>query len=181
MGQEDRDLVYRVAAVSDDGTTRAVLRGYRLRILKHHDAYPTIADLVFPEDRDGRLVHQALEEACRNLAVTSPHLELACIPGIHDKNKKERREAEGAMLEKALSAAARRYDISASPLAVRWHENGKPKVADVAPSILDLSLTHEDRTCLCVCGPARWDATYPPSPPETARAGMVCWVITDRK
>ncbi|WP_319405545.1 SDR family NAD(P)-dependent oxidoreductase [uncultured Desulfosarcina sp.] len=153
VGQEDRDLVYRVAAVSDDGTTRAVLQGYRLRILKHHDAYPTVADLVFPEDRDGRLVHQAIEEACRHFSVRSPLLELACIPGIHDKNKPERREAERPMLERALSAAARRYDVSAPPLAVRWQENGKPTIADVAPSILDLSLAHEDRTCLCVCGP----------------------------
>ena len=50
-GQADRDLLYRVTAVSENGAVRAMLRGYRLRILKHHDDYPTVADLVFPEDR----------------------------------------------------------------------------------------------------------------------------------
>jgi enediyne polyketide synthase len=153
VGQEDQDLVYRVVATDDNGLVRAVLKGYRLRILKHHDDYPTVTDLVSPGDRDGRLVRQALDEACRYFSVASPLLELACIPGIHDKNKEERRKAEGPLLERALAGAARRYDISESPLAVRWHESGKPAIVDVDPFILDVSLTHEDRTCLCVCGP----------------------------
>jgi acyl transferase domain-containing protein/NAD(P)-dependent dehydrogenase (short-subunit alcohol dehydrogenase family)/acyl-CoA thioesterase FadM len=153
VGREDRDLECRVAAVSENGTMRALLRGYRLRILKHHDAYPTVADLIFPEDRDGRLVRQALAEACQRLAVSAPHLELACTPGIHGRSKQDRHKSEGPVLERAVSVATQRYAVQASPLAVRWQENGKPGIADVASSVLDLSLTHEDRTCLCVCGP----------------------------
>ncbi len=57
------------------------------------------------------------------------------------------------MLQRALSAAGRRYADIKLPLAIQWREGGKPVVADVAPSVLDISLTHEDRTCLCVCGP----------------------------
>ena len=74
VGQEDRDLVYRVVAVSENGAVRAVLKGYRLRILKHHDDYPTVTDLVSPEDRDRRMVRQALDEACRRFCgnVTPP-------------------------------------------------------------------------------------------------------------
>ncbi len=153
VGQEDRDLVYRVAAMDEDGAARAVLQGYRLRILKHHDDYPTVADLVSPEDRDRRMVRQALDDVCRRFSVTSPHLELACIPDIHGRNKQERREAEGPMLQRALSTAAERYEVSALSLSVQWHDSGKPVVADVASSVLDVSITHEDRTCLCVCGP----------------------------
>ncbi|MBR9985192.1 MAG: SDR family NAD(P)-dependent oxidoreductase [Desulfosarcina sp.] len=153
VGQEDRDLVYRVIAVSENGTVRAALEGYRLRILKHHDDYPTVTDLVSPADRDRRMARQALDEACRRLAVTSLHLELAPIPDIHDKSKQERREAELPMLQRALSAAAERYEVSSLPLSVQWQESGNPTVADVAASVLDVSLTHEDRICLCVCGP----------------------------
>jgi enediyne polyketide synthase len=153
VGQEDRDLEYRVVAVSENGAVRAVLQGYRLRILKHHDDYPTVIDLVSPADRDRRMIRQALDETCRCFSVTSPHLELFCIPDIHDKRKPERREAEGPMLQRALSAAAERYEVSALPLSVQWQESGKPVVADVASSVLDISLSHEDRTCLCVCGP----------------------------
>ncbi|MFO7714089.1 SDR family NAD(P)-dependent oxidoreductase [Desulfosarcina sp.] len=153
MGREDRDLIYRVSAVSENGAVRARLEGYRLRILKHHDAYPTVADLVFPEDRDRRLARQALDDACRQLSVSAPHLELACIPGIHGQSRQERRKAEAPMLERALSAAAKRYAVSASPMAIQWQANGNPTVADVDASVLDVSLTHEDRTCVCVCGP----------------------------
>lgn len=153
VGQEDRDLVFRVTAVSDNGTVRAMLTGYRLRILKHHDDYPTVGDLVLPEDRDRRLVRQLLEDGCRDLSVKPPHLELACIPDIHDRPRQERRKLEAPMLDRALAAAARLYSLSDSPLALRWQESGKPAVAHVDPSVLDLSLTHEDRMCLCVCGP----------------------------
>jgi enediyne polyketide synthase len=153
VGQEDRDLIYRVTAVGDNGSVRAVLQGYRLRILKHHHEYPTVADLVFPEDRDSGLIGQALDEACQNLSVAPPHLELACIPGIHDMPKDKRHEEEAPLLERALSAAAERFSVTPSPLAIRWHENGNPVVVGVEPSVLDISLTHEDRTCLCVSGP----------------------------
>ncbi|BBO69236.1 hypothetical protein DSCA_31660 [Desulfosarcina alkanivorans] len=153
MEQEDRDLIYRVAAVGDNGTQMAVLNGYRLRILKHHDDYPTVADLVFPEDRDRRLVGDALDEACRRLSVTSPPLELACLPGIHDMPVDQRHREEAPLMERALSAAAERHGVAPLPLAVRWQDNGKPVVADVPAPVLDISLTHEDRTCLCVCGP----------------------------
>ena len=153
LGREDQDLVCRVAAVGEDGTARALLSGYRLRILRHHDDYPTTADLVWPEDRDRRLVDQALRKACHRLSVASPHLELACIPGIHDQPKKERHEAERPMLERALSAAAERHDLTATPLTIEWQESGNPTLAEVSPSVLDISLTHEDRICLCACGP----------------------------
>ncbi|MBC2710051.1 MAG: polyketide synthase dehydratase domain-containing protein [Desulfosarcina sp.] len=153
VGREDRDLVYRVAAISENGAVRAVLLGYRLRILKHHDEYPTVADLVFPEDRDGRLVQQSLEAACRNCSVTPPHLELACIPGIHGMERESRRQAEGPLLDRTLKTAAERYDLPSTALSTQWQQSGKPAVADVASSILDVSLTHEDRICLCVCGP----------------------------
>jgi acyl transferase domain-containing protein/NAD(P)-dependent dehydrogenase (short-subunit alcohol dehydrogenase family)/acyl-CoA thioesterase FadM len=153
VGREDRDLIYQVAAVGENGATRALLSGYRLRILKHHEEYPTVDDLVSPEERDRRLLSQALAEACDSLAVTPPHVDLACIPGIHDMPKNTRRLMETPLLERVLSAAARQYEVVVEPLTIRWTENGKPVVADVAADALDISLTHEDRTCLCACGP----------------------------
>ena len=153
VGREDRDLIYRVTAVGENGTVRAVLQDYRLRILKHHDTYPLVADLVFPEERDHRMIARALEDSCKHLSVTAPLLESACLPGIHDKAAPDRRQMELPMLRRALSAASRRLDLPAPTLDVQWRESGKPEVVDVDQRVLDVAVTHEDRTCICVCGP----------------------------
>jgi acyl-CoA thioesterase FadM len=153
VGREERDLIYRVTAVGDHGEVRAVLQDYRLRILKHHEDYPRIADLVAPEPRDRQLIARALADACGRLSVTAPLLELACLPGIHDHSQPERRQMERPMLERAMAAASQQFGLPASNLAVRWQTSGKPEIVDVDPSVLDVAITHEDRTCLCVCGP----------------------------
>ncbi|MGD9310354.1 MAG: SDR family NAD(P)-dependent oxidoreductase, partial [Desulfosarcina sp.] len=153
LGQEDRDLIFQVVAVDEAGAVVAALEGYRLRILNHHDTYPTVADLLAPDERDRRLIGQVLDDACRQMSVTPPHLETACIPDIHGQTKAVRRKAERPMLERALSEAARRYDIASAPLSIRWHDSGKPTVAGVSSKDLDVSVTHEDRMCLCACGP----------------------------
>ena len=153
MGQEDRDLIYKVVAAGEDGSIRAELSGYRLRIIKHHDHYPTVADLIRPEARDRQMVLQALDAAGSDLAVTTPFVDLATIVGIHDQTKQRRRDLETPLLEKALRAAADEYDVPSPSLTVHWKETGKPTVSDIACDVLDLSLTHEDRTCLCAVGP----------------------------
>ena len=151
VGQEDRDLVYRVVAVSENGAVRAELKGYRLRILKHHDDYPTVTDLVSPADRDRRMVRQALDEACRLFSVTSPHLELASIPDIHDKSKQERREAEGPMLQRALSAAAERYEVSElaalGPMAGK-RQTGRCRCGIIRPGCFSLPRGPDLPVCL---------------------------------
>ncbi len=153
MEQDDRDLIYKVTAVGEDGSIRAELSGYRLRILKHHDHYPTVADLIRPEERDRQMVRQALDAAGNDLAVTTPFVDLATIVGIHDQTRDRRRDLEMPLLEKALQEAADKYDVPSASLAVHWEETGKPAVANIAGGVLDLSLTHEDRTCLCSVGP----------------------------
>ncbi len=153
VGREDRDLIYRVVAADDNGAPRAVLEEYRLRILKHHDDFPSVGDLISPAKRDGLLLGRALAEASQVLSLEYPWLETDCIPEIHDMPKPARHEAEGPLLKKALTHAAEQYELPAASLTVEWLDSGKPVVAGVAPAELDISLSHEDRTCLCVCGP----------------------------
>lgn len=153
LGREQSDLIYRVAAVGEDGAMRAVLDGYRLRILKHHEDYPTVTDLVAPEQRDRQLIRDILETACRQLMVDAPVVDAACILGLHDMPKTRRREAQQPLLKKALAHARKAYDIEAEASAVNWLENGKPVVAGLDSRELDVSLTHEDRVCLCALRP----------------------------
>jgi len=153
QGREGSDLIYRVAAVGEDGASRAVLDGYRLRILKHHEDYPTVTDLIAPEQRDRQLIHGTLEMACRQLMLDAPVVDAACIPGLHEMPKAGRHEAQQPLLKRALAHARKAYDIDAKALAVNWLENGKPVVSGIGPHELDVSLTHEDRVCLCALGP----------------------------
>jgi acyl transferase domain-containing protein/acyl-CoA thioesterase FadM len=149
----DRNLTVQVVALGQSGAVRAVLSGYRLNILKHHPEYPTVADLVSPEGRDRALIRQALETACRDLSVTAPIVDLTPMVGIHELPKSARHELETPLLERALETAGRRYAEAGSPLRVEWQATGKPGVAGVDQAVLDVALTHEDRTCLCVCAP----------------------------
>ncbi|WP_319523395.1 SDR family NAD(P)-dependent oxidoreductase [uncultured Desulfosarcina sp.] len=153
LGREQSDLIYRVVAVGEDGAVRAVLDGYRLRILKHHEDYPTVTDLVAPERRDRQLIRDILETACRQLMVDAPVVDAACIMGLHDMPKARRREAQQPLLRRALDHACEAYGIEAKAPAVSWLDNGKPVVAGLDSRELDVSLTHEDRICLCALGP----------------------------
>ncbi|PID40388.1 MAG: hypothetical protein CR984_03475, partial [Proteobacteria bacterium] len=121
-GRSDRELVYRVEAFSEDGSPLAVLQGYRLRILEHHDDYPTVIDLVSPEQRDRQLVHDALENACRTLSLTAPLVDLTCIPGIHDMPRLQRREVERPLLERVLPEAIKHYEIDPLDQGIGWRE-----------------------------------------------------------
>ena len=169
-GRENRDLIYQVTAASENGAVRVRLSGYRLRIIEHHEEYPAIADLVFPETRDRQILGQALEEACRDMQLEAPCVESACIPLVHNHHKQERRQLEAPVLERLLRASAERYDVPATKLSIRWRDDGKPVVADVPASILDVSLTHEDRTCLCVCAPGPVGCDLASATPRTRDA-----------
>ncbi len=153
LDKTDRDLTFQVVAVGENNVVRAVLEGYRLRILKHHNEYPTVADLVRPEARDRDLVDQVLAAACRDLSVTPPLVDLTTLAGIHELPKAARHELEKPLLERALAAAGRQHGTAESPLRIDWQATGKPSVAGVDRAVLDVALTHEDRTCLCVCAP----------------------------
>ncbi|BBO84724.1 hypothetical protein DSCO28_52900 [Desulfosarcina ovata subsp. sediminis] len=151
--REAQDLVFRVTAIDAHGGVMAQLDDYRLRILTHHPEYPLVADLVSPEARDRRLLEQAVADACQHFSVGIPCLTLACVPGLHDRSKVVRQEMEIPFLNQTVSAAAEQVGLDAPSSGIRWQENGRPVVADVDRTVLDISLSHEDRYLLCIGGP----------------------------
>ena len=153
MGRKDRDLIFRVTAVGDNGEVRAVLEDYRLRILKHHEDYPRVTDLIFPGHRDRQLIAQVLTDACRRFSITAPLLEVDCLPGVHEHTKPGRHQMERPMMERVLSLASKQFELPVSEPKVHWRESGKPEIAGLDQSVLDVSASHEDRTCICACGP----------------------------
>jgi len=153
IGRKDRDLIYRVTAVGENGAVRAVLQDYRLRILKHHNDYPQVSDLVFPEDRDHQLIQKVVSDACRRLSVSAPVLASACLPGMPEHAQADRQAMQRPVLERVLSAASQRFDLPASTIDITWKENDTPEIIGVEQHVLDVAITHEDRTVICVSAP----------------------------
>lgn len=140
----------RVLAVDSDGHPLVRMEGYRLKILKHVDAYPTLDDLKTPRDRDRRLTAEVLEPAAEHFQVILPELNLDYVPDIHRLDKNRRHQAETPLLRELIADGG---DIDADQAKARWLENGKP-VVDFGPSGpgLDISLSHDHRLCLAVLG-----------------------------
>lgn len=152
--REDRTFHTRVAAVDDDGLPVVRMEGYRLKILKHVDAYPTLSDLKDPRQRDRRIMSETLEQAARKFRVSRPEADLAYVPGIHTLSKDRRHQAEKPLLQELIAHVTGQGDKHADLGDVRWLENGKPVVnSGTAGGGLDISLSHDSRLCLAVLGP----------------------------
>lgn len=152
--REDRTFHTRVAAVDDDGLPIVRMEGYRLKIVKHVDAYPTLNDLKDPRQRDRRIMSKTLEQAAGKFRVSLPEADLTYVPGIHTLSKDRRHQAEKPLLQELIARAGGQGDIDADLGNVRWLENGKPVVEfGTAEGGLDISLSHDPRMCLAVLGP----------------------------
>jgi acyl-CoA thioesterase FadM/phosphopantetheinyl transferase len=129
------------------------LEGYRLKILKHVDAYPTLSDLKDPRQRDRRIMSETLEQAAGKFQVCLPEADLAYVPGIHTLSKDRRHQAETPLLQELITRVSGQGGMNADLGNVRWLENGKP-VVDYATAEggLDISLSHDPRLCLAVLG-----------------------------
>ncbi|RLC04895.1 MAG: hypothetical protein DRH34_03330, partial [Deltaproteobacteria bacterium] len=123
------------------------LSGYRLKILKHHDEYPAVADLLYPDERDSRLLQDRISELAAGLRLNIPHINVSLITGLHDLPRDQRRVLELPLLKKAVEQWAERNKIDKSQLTIQWQPSGKPQ-ARVSDGPLDISLAHDNRYCI---------------------------------
>jgi acyl transferase domain-containing protein/NAD(P)-dependent dehydrogenase (short-subunit alcohol dehydrogenase family)/acyl-CoA thioesterase FadM/phosphopantetheinyl transferase len=169
----DQTFHTHVVAVDDDGLPMVRMEGYRLRILKHVDTYPTLNDLKNPRQRDKRIISKALEHAAGKFQVDLPETDLAYIPGIHTLPKTLRHQAEMLLLEDMIADAINRGDIDADHVKVRWLENGKPVIdQEAAESSKDISLSHDYRMCLAVLGSGPQGCDLAPVSPRSHEAWL---------
>ena len=68
QGLQDQEVETSVESLDQSGVLTENLAGYRLKILKHHDEYPTVADLLCPDERDTRQLQERLSESGRRIA-----------------------------------------------------------------------------------------------------------------
>jgi enediyne polyketide synthase len=152
-GCQERTFTTHVVAVDEEGKPVMGLSGYRLKILKHVDAYPRVEDLRAPHTRDRKLLAGALGEAAGAWGLELPEWDIAYLPGIHDYRREERHRLERPLLNLIGDRGCRRFGDEDITGEVEWTAAGKPTLGGSAAGRIDLSLSHDDRLCLVTAGP----------------------------
>ncbi len=140
-----------VCLCDPDGYLVEELSGYKLKILEHHEAYPTAESLADPAAfNDQRLQDgiRALEEA---LPYRSFYLKVSAVPGVDNLPAGQRHNSEAPFIVEAMETYFEgRPEISTSELAIARDSEGKPFI-DGAPDD-GLSLSHDNGLLLTALG-----------------------------
>jgi enediyne polyketide synthase len=150
-GIQDQEVTTSVESMDQSGRFTERLAGYRLKILKHHDEYPTVEDLLCPDDRDTRHLQESISNVADKLRLNAPQVCISYIPGLHDLPKDQRRAVELPLLNKSVARWATLNDADPTQISFRWRSSGKPE-AWISDEPLDISLTHDNRYCLVAIG-----------------------------
>jgi NAD(P)-dependent dehydrogenase (short-subunit alcohol dehydrogenase family)/acyl-CoA thioesterase FadM len=145
--QKGQDVLTDVKLVDDTGELVEKLGGYRLRILQHHSDYPTVADLLQPDDHDTAELQKHLTRLAFDFNLKLPQVCVGFLPGIHDLPREARRERERPLLQRVVRKMAGdgphlhlRYEIG-------WQTSGKPVVTS-PDAFLEASVAHDRRYCI---------------------------------
>ena len=145
-----QEYVAEIFATDAEGRVLEKLTGYWLRILEERPDNPTAEELAHPEKRDEDILRRKLEKVLP--ADKLPSMKLAHLPGLHALPRPERRRLEQPIIEKALRGLPGMPEETAGTFAIDWLPSGKPRFEKAPLPNLDLSLAHDDHTCLCVVG-----------------------------
>jgi len=152
LRKDEKEIKTFVVASKPDGTVLERLEGYRLRVLSHHDDYPTVADLVDPDIRDSQLVQAVLKHWARTFNIRVPHARMAYLPGLHTLSKKVRHRLELPLITKTVRQALEATSTASEDFDIQWHESGRPVVTAKKRLDIEISLSHDDRLCLAIAG-----------------------------
>lgn len=141
-----------VVAIDSTGLLRERLSGYDLRVLRHDPDYPTVSELLKPDDRDGARLRAILQGLGSRFNFAPPTLLLRYLPGIHTLPREERRQVSLPLLHETAQSALALIDGRSSEVEIGWLPAGRPVLVGHEEEIA-LSLSHDDRLVLCVAGP----------------------------
>ncbi len=150
---EDKAVQTTVRCFDPAGVVHENLDGYHLKILAHHDEYPTVEDLVCPDSRDARQLREVLCRLADRYRIEIPDIDVTYLPGLHELSVDRRHALEHPLLEKAARCRTSSPDAGAGPdLQVQWQPSGKPVLRQGGGKPVDLSLAHDDRYCMVAAG-----------------------------
>jgi len=150
-GNEYRTSVF---VVNQDGHVVEHLKGYTLRVMNHDDSHPLPEEMVDPGQRDEKIVQNELSAGANTMDVILPAYSLSYLSGFHKLNKTDRHERELPILHDTVQRALGKSSGAGENVRISWLDSGKPSVEGVKKLEIDVSLSHDGDTVLCVAGQA---------------------------
>ncbi|MCP4148030.1 MAG: SDR family NAD(P)-dependent oxidoreductase [bacterium] len=89
-GWENDEIQITVTSVDEEGRLVERLTGYTVKILSHHDEYPSLQDLLTPAERDLNILHSTLDPLAEKWDIERPLLAVEYPPGIKRLSPDER-------------------------------------------------------------------------------------------
>jgi len=143
-----------VVVVDDKGCVLEKLEGYSLHILHHHNDYPSATDLILPDTRDNQIVSKIVQNFSQEFNFQVPKLLLRYMPDLHNLSKEERHIRELPLLTETVKQATDEYPAGQQNFDIQWLNSGKPVVNGFAKEHVQISVSHDDRICICAAGTA---------------------------
>ncbi|MBG1269561.1 type I polyketide synthase [Nostoc sp. WHI] len=152
QGREGKQYNNSVFATTPDGQLVERLNGYQLRILEHRKDNPTVEELADPSQRDEWILRRKLSNQAQLFRVAAPEVSLAYFPRIHALSATERHERELPLFHKTIGQLLRSNSNLIPEIQIKWTKSGKPMVDGLEDQGVEVSLSHEERVCICVAG-----------------------------
>lgn len=102
-GREGRYYNSTVFSTDRKGNVLEKLENYKLRILEHHEEYPTAEELADPIQRDEQLLKEELRGRAKIFEMDEPEVSLSYLQNMHNLSREERHQKEIPGLSKAVS------------------------------------------------------------------------------
>ncbi|MCJ7603517.1 MAG: SDR family NAD(P)-dependent oxidoreductase [Desulfobulbaceae bacterium] len=145
--------VHAAVSVRDDsGRMVEHINGYVLKILEYHEEYPTPEELANPGARDENILRQALQKGAEHWGFALPEIAVAYSPNLPARTKQERHELELPIFQRAVRQFQNDSKDSEQEVTVSWLSSGRPHLDGAQHEELDISISHDHGTVLCVAG-----------------------------
>jgi enediyne polyketide synthase len=149
--RKKQEVQHSVVVVDAKGLIRESMEGYTLHILKRLKNNPFPADLINPEKRDNLLLQQVMNSITELFGIVVPFFQVGYFPGIHKLTRDQGHEYEIPLIYPVLKKALGNF-YKQENYEIQWLDTGKPVISCSENSSIDISISHDDRLCLCVAG-----------------------------
>jgi enediyne polyketide synthase len=141
------EYVADIFTTDEHGNVLEKLTGYWLRVISERPAYPLAAELAEIETRDEERLRSILDCALPSKARQQIGVALGRMRA-HSLPRPVRHLQLRPIFDRAMRA---RFQTDQTAI-LNWSSTGKPYIENTAATGLDVSIAHDDTTCLCVVG-----------------------------
>ncbi len=137
-----------VTVFDENGAVRETIRGYVLHILRHLEGNPLPSDLIDSQVRDNAIIAEKLQTAAETFKIDVPEARIEYLAGLHQMSADQRHRLEVPLILKTAEKALGK-NAKAEGIDVDWLETGKPVLRGPSCDSAGVSISHDDRLCLC--------------------------------